>query len=123
MVSPINMPVGISVCFATVELGMSACATLEEGGSIEQCAIELVATEVRFSGMRGGGFVNVGVPAKDVAGGTIPIVGIPIGEEGGGGGVKIGNCRSAVTTPEFTSGGACGMVSNCVGYYCPVPRC
>ena len=84
MVSPINMPVGISVCFATVELGMSACATLEEGGSIEQCAIELVATEVRFSGIRGGGFVNVGVPAKDVAGGTIPIVGIPIGEEGGG---------------------------------------
>ena len=80
------MPVGISVCFATVELGMSACATLEEGGSIEQCAIELVATEVRFSGMRGGGFVNVGVPAKEVAGGTIPIVGIPIGEEGGGGG-------------------------------------
>ena len=123
MVSPINMPVGISVCFATVELGMSACATLEEGGSIEQCGIELVATEVRLSGMRGGGFVNVGVPAKDVAGGTIPIVGIPIGEEGGGRGVKIGNCRSAVTTAKFSSGGACGMVSNCVGYYCPVPRC
>ena len=113
------MPVGISVCFATVELGISACATLEEGGSIEQCAIELVATEVRFSGMRGGGFVNVGVPAKDVAGGTIPIVGIPIGEEGG---VKIGNCSSALTTAN-TSDGAFGMLSNCVGYYCPVPRC
>ena len=85
MVSPINMPVGISACFATVELGVSACATLEEGVSIEQCAIELVATKVRLSGMSGGGFVNVGVPAKEVAGGTIPIVGIPIGEGGWGG--------------------------------------
>ena len=41
---------------------------------------------VRVSGMRGGGVVNVGVPAKEVAGGMIPIVGIPIGERGGGGG-------------------------------------
>ena len=40
MVTPINMPVGISASFATVELGISACTTLEEGGSIEQCAIE-----------------------------------------------------------------------------------
>ena len=87
MVSPINMPVGISACFATVELGISACATLEEGGSIEQCAIKLVATEVRVSGMRGGGVVNVvRIPAKEVAGGTIPIVGFPIGERGRGGG-------------------------------------
>ena len=116
MVSPINMPVGTSACFATVELGISACATLEEGGSVEQCAIELVATEVRFSGMRGGGVVNVGVPAKEVAVGMIPIVGIPIGE------VKSGNCSSTVTTAD-TSDGACGMLSNCTGYYCPVPRC
>ena len=56
-----------------------------------------------------------------MAGGTIPIVGIPIGEEGRGG-VKIGNCSSAVTTAN-TSYGACGMLSNCVGYYCPVSRC
>ena len=69
------MPVGISVCFATVKLGISACAALEEGGSIEQRAMELVATKVRLSGMRGGGLVNVGVPAKEVAGGKIPIVG------------------------------------------------
>ena len=121
MVSPINMAVGISACFATVELGISACATLEEGGSIEQCAIELVGTEVRLSGMNGRGLVNVGVPAKEVVGGTIPIVGIPIGE-GGWGGVKIGNCSSAVTIAD-TSNGACGMLSTCAGYYHPVPRC
>ena len=35
--------------------------------------------------MRGGGVVNVGVPAKEVAGDMIPIVGIPIGEGGGDG--------------------------------------
>ena len=50
----------------------------------------------------------------------IPIVGIPIGE--GGGIVKIGNCSSAVTTPD-TGDGAYGMLSTCADYYCPVPRC
>ena len=58
------MPVGISACFATVELDISACATLEGGGSIGQCTIGLVATEVRLIGMRGGGVANVGVPVK-----------------------------------------------------------
>ena len=87
MESPINMPVGIGACFATVELDMSACATLEGGGgSIEQCTIGLVATEFKFIGTRGGGVANVRVPAKEVAGGTIPIVGIPNGEKGNRGG-------------------------------------
>ena len=71
------MPVGISACFATVELDMSACATLERGGSIEQCTTGLVATEVRLIGTRRGG-----VPAKEVAGGMIPLVEIPNGEKG-----------------------------------------
>ena len=52
------------------------------GWSIEQCTIGLVATTVRLSGMRGGGVVNVGVPAKEVVSGMI--VGIPTGEEGWG---------------------------------------
>ena len=63
MESPINMPAGISACFATVELDISACTTLEGGGSIEQCTIELVATEVRLIGTRGGRVAHVGVPA------------------------------------------------------------
>ena len=36
--------------------------------------------------------------------------------------MKIGNCSSAVTTGD-TGDGACGMLSTCAGYYCPVPRC
>ena len=80
------MPVGISACFATVELDMSACATLEGGGSVEQCTIGLVATELKSIGTRGGGVANVRVPAKEIAGGTISIVGIPNGEKGNRGG-------------------------------------
>ena len=66
MESPINMPVGISACFATVELDISACATLEgaRGGTIGQCTIGLVATKVRLIGTRRGGVANVGVPVK-----------------------------------------------------------
>ena len=114
------MPVGISACFVTDELDMSACTTPEGGGSIEQCNIGLVATEVRLIGTRGGGVANVGVPAKEVAGGTIPIVRIPNGEKEIGVGVmKIGNCSSAGTTAG-TSGAACGILINWAGYYCPV---
>ena len=41
----------------------------------------MVAAEVRLSGIREGGVVNVGGSAV-VAGGTIPIVGIPVRENG-----------------------------------------
>ena len=77
--------------------------------------------KVRLIGTRGGGVANVGVPAKEVAGGTIPIVGIPNGEKGnrGVGVMKIGNCSSAGTTAG-TSGAACGILINWAGYYCPV---
>ena len=36
--------------------------------------------------------------------------------------MKIGNCSLAVTIAN-ASDGACGMLSNCAGYYCLVPRC
>ena len=106
------MPVGISACFVTDELDMSASTTPEEGGSIEQCTIGFVATEVRLIGTRGGGIANVGVPAKEVAGGTIPIIGIPNGEKGNRGGGYEDWKLQLSWHHAGTSGAACGILIN-----------